>query len=82
VLPQADIDQLVARAEDAPGFEATVDLETQTVTFGGATRQFEINAFVKRNLSEGLDDIGLTLQDEGAISAFESKRAELYPTTA
>jgi 3-isopropylmalate/(R)-2-methylmalate dehydratase small subunit len=82
VLPQEDIDRLVARAEDAPGFEATVDLETQTVTFGGATRQFEINAFVKRNLLEGLDDIGLTLQDEGKISAFESTRADLYPTTA
>jgi 3-isopropylmalate/(R)-2-methylmalate dehydratase small subunit len=82
VLPQEDIDRLVARAEDAPGFEATVDLETQTVTFGGATRQFEISSFVKRNLLEGLDDIGLTLQDESQIAAFESKRPDLYPTTA
>jgi 3-isopropylmalate/(R)-2-methylmalate dehydratase small subunit len=81
VLPQEDIDRLVARAEDAPGFEATVDLETQTVTFGGATRTFEVNAFVKRNLLEGLDDIGLTLQDEDKIAAFESIRPNLYPTT-
>jgi 3-isopropylmalate/(R)-2-methylmalate dehydratase small subunit len=82
VLPQEDIDRLTARAEDAPGFEATVDLETQTVTFGGATRQFEINSFVKRNLLEGLDDIGLTLQEEDKIAWFESKRPDLYPTTA
>jgi 3-isopropylmalate/(R)-2-methylmalate dehydratase small subunit len=82
VLPQEDIDRLTARAEDAPGFEATVDLETQTVTFGGATRSFEISAFVKRNLLEGLDDIGLTLQEEVKIAAFESKRPDLYPTTA
>jgi 3-isopropylmalate/(R)-2-methylmalate dehydratase small subunit len=82
VLPQEDIDRLTARAEDAPGFEATVDLETQTVTFGGATRSFEISAFVKRNLLEGLDDIGLTLQEEDKIAAFESKRPDLFPTTA
>jgi 3-isopropylmalate/(R)-2-methylmalate dehydratase small subunit len=82
VLPQEDIDRLTARAEDAPGFEATVDLETQTVTFGGATRSFEISPFVKRNLLEGLDDIGLTLQEEVKIAAFESKRPDLYPTTA
>jgi 3-isopropylmalate/(R)-2-methylmalate dehydratase small subunit len=82
VLPQEDIDRMVARAEDAPGFEAAVDLETQTVTFGGATRQFEISAHVKNNLLNGLDDIALTLQDEAQIAAFESKRADVYPTTA
>ena len=83
VLPQEDIDRLVARAEDAPGFEAAVDLETQTVTFGGATRQFEINAHVKHTLLNGLDDIALTLQDEPRITAFESRRAtDLYPATA
>jgi 3-isopropylmalate/(R)-2-methylmalate dehydratase small subunit len=83
VLPQEDIDRLVARAEDAPGFEAVVDLETQTVTFGVATRQFEINAHVKHTLLNGLDDIALTLQDERRITAFESRRAaNLYPATA
>jgi 3-isopropylmalate/(R)-2-methylmalate dehydratase small subunit len=82
VLPQEDIDRLVARAEDAPGFEATVDLETQTVTFGGASRQFEISASVKRNLLQGLDDIALTLQEEDKIAAFEQKRGALYPATA
>jgi 3-isopropylmalate/(R)-2-methylmalate dehydratase small subunit len=82
VLPQEDIDRLVARAEDAPGFEATVDLETQTVTFGGASRQFEISASVKRNLLQGLDDIALTLQEEDKIAAFEQKRGALYSATA
>ena len=83
VLPQEDIDRLVARAEDAPGFEAAVDLETQTVTFGGAARRFEINAHVKHTLLNGLDDIALTLQDEPRITAFESQRATgLYPATA
>ena len=81
VLPQEDIDRMVARAEDAPGFEAAVDLEVQTVTFGAETRRFEIDPFVKHCLLNGLDDIGLTLQVQDDISAFESKRPDFKPET-
>jgi 3-isopropylmalate/(R)-2-methylmalate dehydratase small subunit len=81
VLPQEDIDRMVARAEDAPGFEAAVDLQAQTVTFGAETRRFEVDPFVKHCLLNGLDDIGLTLQVQDDISAFESKRPGFKPET-
>ena len=81
-LPQESIDRLIARAEDSPGFEMEVDLESQTVSLGnGKSRQFEIDPFVKNNLLNGLDEIGITLQSEADISAYEVTRRELLPTT-
>jgi len=82
VLPQEDIDKLIARAEDAPGYGAVVDLEEQTVTFGGEVRRFEIDPFVKHCLLHGLDDISLTLRHEDAIAAFERGRPAFAPVTA
>ncbi len=83
VLPQEDIDQMVARAEDSPGtFEAAVDLESQTVTYGATTRHFDIDPFVKHSLLNGLDDIGLTLQESDAIAAYEEQRPTFKPATA
>jgi 3-isopropylmalate/(R)-2-methylmalate dehydratase small subunit len=82
VLPQEDIDHLIARAEDAPGFEAEVELESQTVSLGGGqTRTFEIDPHVRHCLLEGLDDIALTLAVEGEITAFEAQRPSFAPTT-
>ncbi len=81
VLPQDSIDRLIARAEDSPGWEMEVDLETQTVTLGnGKSRQFDIDPFVKRCLLEGLDDISLTLQEGDTIDAYESRRREFLPS--
>jgi 3-isopropylmalate/(R)-2-methylmalate dehydratase small subunit len=84
VLPQNDINRLIARSEELPSAEIVVDLATQTVSTadGSFSRHFDIDPFVKNNLLNGLDDIGLTLQEEGAISAFEAKRSGLYPVTA
>jgi 3-isopropylmalate/(R)-2-methylmalate dehydratase small subunit len=82
-LPQESIDRLIARAEDSPGYEMEVDLETQTVSLGnGKSRQFEVDPFVKHCLLNGLDEIGLTLQEGDAIDAFEATRSELLPSTA
>jgi 3-isopropylmalate/(R)-2-methylmalate dehydratase small subunit len=81
VLPQSDVDQLVARAEDAPGFDAEVDLQSQTVRFGSETRTFDIDPFVKHCLLEGLDDVSLTLQGADAIDSFEASRAGYKPRT-
>jgi 3-isopropylmalate/(R)-2-methylmalate dehydratase small subunit len=81
VLPQSDIDQMIARAEDAPGFEAEVDLESQTVRFGSEVRTFEIDPFVKHSLLNGLDEIGLTLQAVDAIDSFEAGRPAFKPQT-
>ncbi len=81
VLPQDSVDRLIARAEDSPGWEMVVDLQTQTVTLGnGKSRQFDIDPFVKHCLLNGLDDIGLTLQESAAIDVFESTRPEFLPS--
>lgn len=82
VLPQEDIDRMVARAEDAPGFDAEVDLESQTVRFGGETRRFEIDPFVKECLLEGLDEVSLTLREGDAIDAYEQRRKQFLPPTS
>jgi 3-isopropylmalate/(R)-2-methylmalate dehydratase small subunit len=81
VLPQEDIDRMVARAEDAPGFEAEVDLESQTVRIGAEERRFEIDPFVKHCLLNGLDDISLTMQAGDDIAAFEQRRPAFLPAT-
>jgi len=79
-LPQDSIDRLIARAEDSPGYEMEVDLETQTVSLGnGKSRNFEIDPHVKHCLLNGLDDISLTLQEGAAIDAFEAKRPAFLP---
>ena len=81
VLPQDDINHLMARAEESPSSKLVVDLETQTVSTadGSFVRTFEINSFVRNCLLNGLDDIALTLQNEPDITAFEAGRGDLYP---
>ena len=70
VLPQAAVDRLVEVARDQP---ITVDLETMTVTTPFQDRfAFELDPFRRRCLIEGLDEIGLTLAQDTAISNFEA----------
>jgi 3-isopropylmalate/(R)-2-methylmalate dehydratase small subunit len=75
-LPQEAIDRLMEVAHTDP---IDVDLETQTVTTPFQDRfRFEIDAFRKHCLLEGLDEVGLTMAQGGAIGAYEGKaRAEL-----
>ncbi len=84
VLPQADCDYLIARSEELNSSELVVDLKTQTVSTadGTWTRTFEIDPFVKNCLLNGLDEVGLTMQQGDEISAFETTRAPIYPSTA
>ena len=63
------------------GVSATVDLPNQTLSIGELTVSFEIDPYTKWRLMEGLDDIGLTLRDEPAITAFESSRESWRPKT-
>ena len=61
--------------------EATIDLERQTVTFGGREARFEIDPEIKRRLLGGLDDIGVTLQQADAIERYEAELERQGPVT-
>ena len=76
MLDAAEVDTIIARAQEVQGYELTVDLEAQKVTDSlGLAASFDIDPFRKENLVQGLDDIGLTMQHESAIDAFESANA-------
>ena len=80
VLKEEDIDDLFKQAEAEEGYQLTVDLQAQTVTRpDGKNYSFEVDAFRKHCLLNGLDDIGLTLQDADAIRAFEEKHRQTQP---
>lgn len=74
VLPEDMVATLMARAQ-APGYAITVDLEAQTLADStGWTTTFDVDPFRRHCLLHGLDDIGLTLQHEPDITAFEATR--------
>jgi 3-isopropylmalate/(R)-2-methylmalate dehydratase small subunit len=76
VLPEARVNELLRFLLELPGAEITVDLATQTVKGpDGKVDTFEIDAFRKHCLINGLDDIGLTLEKDAAISAYEKRIA-------
>jgi 3-isopropylmalate/(R)-2-methylmalate dehydratase small subunit len=60
---------------------ARIDLEAQRVSYGGRVARFDIDPETKRRLLEGLDDIGITLQHEDAITAYERTRERSGPVT-
>ena len=79
-LTEGDVRELMDRAKARPGCQVTVDLEKQTVTLDdGWSAHFDIDPFRRDCLLKGLDDIGLTLQHEDAITAFESRRPTWLP---
>ncbi len=80
-VDEAEIERLWAAIEAQPGIEATVDLVEKTATVGDLTVSFAIDDYTRWRLLEGLDDIGLTLRDEAAITEFESRRASWRPRT-
>ena len=80
ILPQDQVDALMAEAKAHPDALIEVDLEKQTVTRGNKfSFSFEIDPFRKHCLLNGLDDIGLTLQKDGAIASFEKARSSDKP---
>ena len=73
VLPEESVSELLARAKERPGYKLTVDLESQTVSDEeGVVANFDVDPFRKQLLLNGIDDIGLTLQHEGAITRHEA----------
>jgi 3-isopropylmalate/(R)-2-methylmalate dehydratase small subunit len=81
VLPEDVIATCWAAIEADPGAAATVDLQAETVTLAGETYPFEVDAYTRWRLLEGLDDIGLTLRDEALITQFEQGREAWRPVT-
>jgi 3-isopropylmalate/(R)-2-methylmalate dehydratase small subunit len=81
VVSEPDVERIWAVIDAQPGIEATVDLVTQRVSIGDVDVPFEIDAYTRWRLMEGLDDIGLTLRDEPSITEFESRRASWRPET-
>ncbi len=80
VLPQEEVDKLMDDAQRGSNARVSIDLENQTIKGpDGGTIAFEIDAFKKKCLLNGLDDIGLTMEKEQSISDFEAKRAEHMP---
>ncbi|MFZ9200411.1 MAG: 3-isopropylmalate dehydratase small subunit [Paracoccaceae bacterium] len=80
VLPQEQVDVLMADARKGANARVTVDLEAQTVTTSdGQSFGFAVDPHRKHCLMNGLDDIGLTLEKAAAIDSFEAKVATLRP---
>jgi 3-isopropylmalate/(R)-2-methylmalate dehydratase small subunit len=73
-LSETDVDLLTRRSAADPNHQITINLEEQTVTDDqGFSASFEIDAFRKYCLLNGLDDIGLTLRHASELDAYESK---------
>lgn len=79
-VDQESLDKLMDDAERGANARLTIDLENQTISGpDGGTVHFEIDAFRKHCLLEGLDDIGLTQQKAEKIKTFEDKQKAAQP---
>lgn len=80
VLPADQVEVLMKDAEKGENARVTVDLENQTVTTSdGEAFSFEVDAFKKHCLIEGLDDIGLTMEKSASIDSYEAAAAQARP---
>ena len=80
VLDEQIVDGLFNAVADNNGYTLTVDLPEQVIrTSDGEEIAFEVDAFRKHCLINGLDDIGLTLEDADSIRQYEEKRRQQAP---
>ena len=80
VLPQEQVDLLMADAEKGSNARVTVDLEAQEITTSeGEVISFDVDPHRKHCLLEGLDDIGQTMEKQASIDAFETRAAAARP---
>ena len=77
ILPEDAVERILEKAEGNPGYTLTVDLDGQRVWDDDEeiSASFDIESFRRYLLLNGLDDIGLTLEQEDDIAAFEQKRS-------
>lgn len=75
-LPETDVRRIMDKAKDNPGFQIMVDLEAKQVRDADEeiVLDFEVDEFRRYCLLNGLDDIGLSLQHEDAIAAYEARQ--------
>ena len=80
-ISDEDTEKLWAAIEANPGVKIEIDLINKVATLGDLSVSFAIDEYTRWRLIEGLDDIGLTLRDEAAITAFEATRPAWMPKT-
>ena len=81
ILAQTEIERLWSAIEADPTTSITVDLESKTVSYKNERVSFDLDGYTRWRLMEGLDDIGLTMQNLGDVEKFEEKRANFKPKT-
>ncbi|MDP6403243.1 MAG: 3-isopropylmalate dehydratase small subunit, partial [SAR202 cluster bacterium] len=76
VLPEETVEEVMSAALAKPGYRVTADLESRTVldSAGGVEASFEVEPFRRYCMLNGLDEIGMTLEHEDKIAAFEESR--------
>ncbi|MBK1871683.1 MULTISPECIES: 3-isopropylmalate dehydratase small subunit [unclassified Marinobacter] len=80
VLEEKVVDKLFDEAEVLEGYQLTVDLEAKTViTPSGESFSFDVDDFRRHCLLNGLDDIGVTLEDAELIKSYEDQRRKTAP---
>lgn len=77
ILPSSQVEELMNRADEK--LDITIDLPNQKITAGNTVYDFDIDAFRKHCLVNGLDDIGLTMEKENFIASYEDKRSQERP---
>ncbi len=84
VTVSPDVAEVLLRAVEAdPSLEITIDIERRVVSApaAGIEASFPLDDFTQHRLLEGLDDIGLTLRNQGDIDSYETSRPNWLPTT-
>lgn len=82
-LPEAAVEEMFRSVQTTPDYRLVIDLRAQTVSDAhGQRHRFELDAFRKSMLLDGLDEIGLTLRHSARIAEFERERLELEPWLA
>jgi len=80
VLDEEIIDRLFAEVEESEGYQLSIDLEAKTVTTpSGESFSFQVDDFRRHCLLNGLDDIGVTLEDADLIRSYEEQRRKTAP---
>jgi 3-isopropylmalate/(R)-2-methylmalate dehydratase small subunit len=79
-LPESQVRHLIDLVSEDPTAQVTVDLEAQEVRGEGFAYRFEMDAFARECLLQGLDEIALVERHDPDIAAYEKNRAEWLPT--